>query len=42
MNDSATRPRSNGAHEVFYRFSRDLYWPYFERLGARHWTGSAG
>ena len=25
----------HGAHEAFYRFSRDLYWPYFERLGAR-------
>lgn len=25
----------HGAHDAFYRFSRDLYWPYFERLGAR-------
>ena len=24
-----------GGHEAFYRFSRDEYWPYFERLGAR-------
>jgi len=24
-----------GAHEEFYRISRDDYWPYFERLGAR-------
>src|SRR4051812_29216938 len=24
-----------GAHEQFYQFSRDSYWPFFERLGAR-------
>ena len=24
-----------GGHDAFYRFSRDRYWPYFERLGAR-------
>ena len=24
-----------GGHEKFYRISRDDYWPYFERLGAR-------
>ena len=24
-----------GGHEEFYRISRDDYWPYFERLGAR-------
>jgi hypothetical protein len=24
-----------GAHQEFYRISRDDYWPYFERLGAR-------
>ena len=24
-----------GGHEAFYTFSRDRYWPYFERIGAR-------
>jgi hypothetical protein len=24
-----------GGHEPFYQFSRDAYWPFFERLGAR-------
>jgi hypothetical protein len=24
-----------GGHEPFYQLSRDLYWPFFERLGAR-------
>ncbi len=24
-----------GGHEGFYKFSRDGYWPYFERIGAR-------
>lgn len=24
-----------GGHEAFYQFSRDSYWPFFERLGAR-------
>lgn len=24
-----------GGHEPFYQFSRDSYWPFFERLGAR-------
>ena len=24
-----------GGHETFYQLSRDLYWPFFERLGAR-------
>jgi hypothetical protein len=24
-----------GGHESFYQLSRDLYWPFFERLGAR-------
>lgn len=24
-----------GGHEAFYQFSRDAYWPFFERLGAR-------
>lgn len=25
----------SGGHEPFYQFSRDAYWPFFERLGAR-------
>lgn len=24
-----------GGYEAFYKFSRDAYWPYFERIGAR-------
>src|SRR4051812_35688296 len=34
-----------GAHEQFYEFSRDSYWPFFERLGARvvgQWKVIAG
>src|SRR6476469_9156807 len=34
-----------GGHEPFYQFSRDAYWPFFERLGARvvgQWKVVAG